>query len=218
MIAGGAAMCMSQVSIWPTGIGIEMRTNIGIMSPPPPRRLLARRICWTRRLLLISWASDYTFSTCPRSIGIVSLSQCSSPDLRSAVSTFRPLLASYCKGRTVCPDVDCNRLVKFGAMLHYAREQLGADAIATGHYARVDRDCFIGTEQPSYIEPRGDCTLDGRIRYSYRNFRQCESAGWSRSAQRSILLFVDCRSILPQTRRIPCRRSLQARGSPAGRY
>ncbi len=42
----------------------------------------------------------------------------------------------YRAGRTPNPCIDCNREIKFGAMLDYALEQ-GFDYIATGHYARV---------------------------------------------------------------------------------
>lgn len=44
----------------------------------------------------------------------------------------------YLAGRTPNPDVMCNRHVKFGAFWKFAKEQ-GADFIATGHYARVDK-------------------------------------------------------------------------------
>ena len=46
------------------------------------------------------------------------------------------MIAEYAAGRTPNPDVMCNREVKFGAFWRWAKEQ-GADAIATGHYARV---------------------------------------------------------------------------------
>ena len=43
-----------------------------------------------------------------------------------------------CKaGRTPSPDIVCNREIKFRAFLDYATG-LGADVIATGHYARID--------------------------------------------------------------------------------
>lgn len=42
----------------------------------------------------------------------------------------------YLKGRTPNPCVVCNRFVKWEALLHYA-EKVGADYIATGHYARI---------------------------------------------------------------------------------
>jgi len=48
---------------------------------------------------------------------------------------FRHFLAEYRRGRTPNPDVLCNREIKFKAFLEYARA-LGAERIATGHYAR----------------------------------------------------------------------------------
>ncbi len=48
---------------------------------------------------------------------------------------FEYFLAEYRAGRTPNPDVLCNREIKFKAFLDYALE-LGADYIATGHYAR----------------------------------------------------------------------------------
>ncbi|MDP4742519.1 MAG: tRNA 2-thiouridine(34) synthase MnmA, partial [Schleiferiaceae bacterium] len=45
----------------------------------------------------------------------------------------------YQAGRTPNPDVLCNREIKFDLFLEAAR-RLGADFIATGHYARVEQD------------------------------------------------------------------------------
>jgi tRNA-specific 2-thiouridylase len=50
---------------------------------------------------------------------------------------FAHFLAEYAAGRTPNPDVLCNREIKFGACLEYAR-RLGASRFATGHYARID--------------------------------------------------------------------------------
>jgi tRNA-specific 2-thiouridylase len=50
---------------------------------------------------------------------------------------FAYFLDEYRKGRTPNPDVMCNREIKFGEFLHKAME-LGADYLATGHYARVE--------------------------------------------------------------------------------
>lgn len=47
--------------------------------------------------------------------------------------------ASYEAGRTPNPCVVCNRWIKFGALLEQARI-LGADSIATGHYAQIKYD------------------------------------------------------------------------------
>jgi len=54
---------------------------------------------------------------------------------RTVVQNF---LAEYLKGRTPNPCIRCNRFIKFDALLAKARA-LGADAIATGHYARITR-------------------------------------------------------------------------------
>ncbi len=47
-------------------------------------------------------------------------------------------VAEYARGRTPNPCLACNRWLKFGLLLQKARE-LGADYLATGHYARVRR-------------------------------------------------------------------------------
>ena len=49
---------------------------------------------------------------------------------------FAEFLAEYRAGRTPNPDVLCNAEIKFRAFLDHALT-LGADAIATGHYARI---------------------------------------------------------------------------------
>jgi tRNA-uridine 2-sulfurtransferase len=49
---------------------------------------------------------------------------------------FAYFLEEYRAGRTPNPDVLCNREIKFGVCFDYAR-RLGADYVATGHYARV---------------------------------------------------------------------------------
>lgn len=50
-------------------------------------------------------------------------------------NVFEHFLAEYKAGRTPNPDVLCNREIKFKVFLQYS-EMLGADYIATGHYAR----------------------------------------------------------------------------------
>jgi len=51
-------------------------------------------------------------------------------------NVFEHFLAEYQAGRTPNPDILCNREIKFKAFLDYALS-LGADFIATGHYARL---------------------------------------------------------------------------------
>ena len=48
-------------------------------------------------------------------------------------------VSEYVRGHTPNPCIDCNRCIKFGALLDWALDH-GADALATGHYARVDYD------------------------------------------------------------------------------
>lgn len=49
---------------------------------------------------------------------------------------FAFFLDEYQAGRTPNPDIACNREIKFSAFLNYAK-RLGADKIATGHYAQI---------------------------------------------------------------------------------
>src|SRR5690606_15338154 len=50
---------------------------------------------------------------------------------------FQYFLQEYRAGRTPNPDVLCNTEIKFKAFLEHALN-LGADLIATGHYARIE--------------------------------------------------------------------------------
>lgn len=52
-------------------------------------------------------------------------------------SVFRLFLQDYSHGLTPNPDVLCNQEIKFRAFMDQAL-QLGADKIATGHYARIN--------------------------------------------------------------------------------
>ena len=54
-------------------------------------------------------------------------------DYRAEV--FDHCLREFRRGHTPNPDILCNRRIKFHAFTHYAR-RLGADYVATGHYAR----------------------------------------------------------------------------------
>ncbi|HEY6330187.1 MAG TPA: tRNA 2-thiouridine(34) synthase MnmA [Blastocatellia bacterium] len=55
----------------------------------------------------------------------------------------RPFVESYLEGRTPIPCVSCNSRLKFARLASLANS-VGADDVATGHYARVDRDAQAG--------------------------------------------------------------------------
>jgi tRNA-specific 2-thiouridylase len=48
------------------------------------------------------------------------------------------MIREYARGRTPNPDMLCNKIVKFGVM-DQARTSIGASFLATGHYARIER-------------------------------------------------------------------------------
>ncbi len=52
---------------------------------------------------------------------------------------FEHFLFEYQRGRTPNPDVLCNKEIKFNSFFNYALS-LGADFIATGHYATVKKN------------------------------------------------------------------------------
>jgi tRNA-uridine 2-sulfurtransferase len=53
----------------------------------------------------------------------------------------------YARGRTPNPCVRCNDWLKFGKLHEYAK-QIGADFVASGHYARIDRTGPNGDKSP----------------------------------------------------------------------
>ena len=57
------------------------------------------------------------------------------------------LVAGYRDGITPLPCSACNKSVKFGPMIKYAREELGINKIATGHYAQITYDESLGRYQ-----------------------------------------------------------------------
>jgi tRNA-specific 2-thiouridylase len=60
-------------------------------------------------------------------------------------------VSEYLKGKTPNPCIACNEHIKFDALMSKAKA-LGADYVATGHYAEVVRDCITGepclTDEP----------------------------------------------------------------------
>ena len=81
---------------------------------------------------------------------------------------FEHFVAEYRAGRTPNPDVLCNREIKFKAFLDEARA-LGAERIATGHYARVAhrdgawrllRGVDAGKDQSYFLHQLGQQALE----------------------------------------------------------
>lgn len=69
-------------------------------------------------------------------------------EVLDARETFRdqviqPFAEAYLAGRTPNPCVECNRSIKFDLLLAHALA-VGADFIATGHYARIAWDDGVG--------------------------------------------------------------------------
>ena len=54
------------------------------------------------------------------------------------------LVNGYSAGVTPLPCSQCNKTVKFGPMLQYARDNFGCETIATGHYARINHNKASG--------------------------------------------------------------------------
>ena len=67
---------------------------------------------------------------------------------------FEYFLKSYREGRTPNPDVLCNREIKFGPFIEHAK-MLGAEKIATGHYAKVTENNGL-----YYLQKCADSTKD----------------------------------------------------------
>ncbi|HYC53373.1 MAG TPA: tRNA 2-thiouridine(34) synthase MnmA [Candidatus Binatia bacterium] len=66
-------------------------------------------------------------------------------------SVIDPFVAEYLAGRTPSPCILCNRTIKFGALRRRAAE-LGAEWIATGHYARIHQEAHAS--QPRLLSGR----------------------------------------------------------------
>uniref|UniRef100_A0A8V0XSQ3 Mitochondrial tRNA-specific 2-thiouridylase 1 n=1 Tax=Gallus gallus TaxID=9031 RepID=A0A8V0XSQ3_CHICK len=114
---------------------------------------------------------------------------------------FSDLLKEYELGRTPNPDIVCNKHIKFNHFLHYAMDNLGADAIATGHYARTsleDEEVFQQkhTKRPRELfrnrfEVRNTCPRPYVIRSCYLHHSGsviCKTPSRSRPVQRPDLL------------------------------
>ncbi|PCI37182.1 MAG: tRNA 2-thiouridine(34) synthase MnmA [Thiotrichales bacterium] len=98
-------------------------------------------------LFMKNWEEDDSDSHCSASIDVADAQQvCDKLGIKLHTVNFAAeywdrvfeiFLKEYKAGRTPNPDILCNSEIKFKAFLEYALH-LGADYIATGHYARTD--------------------------------------------------------------------------------
>lgn len=107
-------------------------------------------------LFMKNWEGDDTEDYCPAAEDLKDvLAICEKLEIPLHVENFsgeywdhvfEHFLAEYKSGRTPNPDILCNKEVKFKAFLEHAMT-LGADYIATGHYARISRNengqCYL---------------------------------------------------------------------------
>ncbi|GGD94149.1 tRNA-specific 2-thiouridylase MnmA [Aureimonas endophytica] len=115
-------------------------------------------------------------------------------------SVIDPFAASYVAGETPVPCIACNQTVKFRDLLALARE-LGADALATGHY--IDsRLVDAGTGRRALFRPQ-DLDRD----QSYFLFATTQ-------AQIDFLRFPLGRLTKPETRRLAERHGLSVADKP----
>ncbi len=68
-------------------------------------------------------------------------------------NVIKDFVQTYASGRTPNPCIRCNQFIKFDALLVKAR-QLGAQYVATGHYARIEHD------QPNRLRKAADLSKD----------------------------------------------------------
>lgn len=104
-------------------------------------------------LFMKNWEQDDTMDFCPAAQDLAD-AQAVCNQLRIPLHSvnfselywdkvFAHFLSEYEKGRTPNPDVLCNKEIKFNAFLNYALT-MGADYIATGHYAKNKIEGTIG--------------------------------------------------------------------------
>ncbi len=100
-------------------------------------------------LFMKNWEKDDTQDYCPAMEDMKdALAICDKLDIHLHIENFSKdywegvfehFITEYEAGRTPNPDILCNKEVKFKAFLNHAIS-LGADYIATGHYARISED------------------------------------------------------------------------------
>ncbi len=107
--------------------------------------LLKEQGHYVEGVFMKNWEEDDTETYCPASVDMQDAqSVCDQLEIELHrvnfaeeywERVFTDFLAEYKAGRTPNPDILCNKEIKFKALLQYAKQR-GAEAIATGHYAR----------------------------------------------------------------------------------
>src|ERR1051325_7385851 len=68
---------------------------------------------------------------------------------------IKDFVQTYASGRTPNPCIRCNQFIKFDALLVKAR-QLGAEYVATGHYARIEHGAPGSNRLRKAVDPQKD--------------------------------------------------------------
>lgn len=91
---------------------------------------------WQPDFLVCNWEAERLDAMRVAAVLNIPFLMCDAEEsYRTGVAEY--MIEEYRKGRTPNPDVMCNRYVKFGTFLTYAKER-GGMKVATGHYARVE--------------------------------------------------------------------------------
>ncbi|XP_046428324.1 mitochondrial tRNA-specific 2-thiouridylase 1 isoform X1 [Neodiprion fabricii] len=83
---------------------------------------------------------------------------------------FSNLLKDYESGYTPNPDIRCNKFIKFRSFFDYSTNKLGADAVATGHYANTS----FGTYLQRYVSNKNVKLLQAKDAIKDQTFFLCQ--------------------------------------------
>jgi len=132
-------------------------------------------------LFMKNWEEDDTEDYCPAAEDLKDvLTICEQLEIPLHVENFSQqywdhvfayFLQEYQAGRTPNPDILCNKEVKFKAFLNHALD-LGADFIATGHYARIGLDAKNQCTLLKGQDPQKDQTY---FLYTLQQHQLCKS-------------------------------------------
>lgn len=104
-------------------------------------------------------------------------------DLRTEFSrqVIEPFVQSYREGSTPNPCIECNRKLKFSALIEWARSE-GFDCLATGHYARINQGDLLKAKDLNKDQSYVLYTLDSE----QRNFIRLPLGAYSKEEIRRL--------------------------------